>query len=358
MTTDAILALFEQHVSAHPWAQVAFYGVVLIIAATLAQWLASRVLGRLAFRVLVLSGNAEWDAALVRRRVYRRLGYAVWLAVFTIGIREIPHLGRSADAIERLAHAGSVDRRVPRDAGSAILAAWQDVYANDASEAQTRSIKGYMQVTASSALDRWSAACSVLSILIERSPLWMLVRAWARCRRCCCWCSRTRCCRWSRARSSRRTTCCASATGSRCRKSNADGYRDRHRAAHRQGAELGQHGDDGADLQAVFGELPELPADVRVGRDGASSARCAWTRPACASCPTRKSRSADALPAACASTWSRSWPRSSRCEPATWARARERAGRTGRRLTNIGTFRAYGLAYLQSADPEMQAGHG
>jgi miniconductance mechanosensitive channel len=50
--------------------------------------------GRLVYRVLSLSGNREWAAALMRHRTYRRLGYAVFLAVITVGISQVPDLGK------------------------------------------------------------------------------------------------------------------------------------------------------------------------------------------------------------------------------------------------------------------------
>ncbi|MCY1209813.1 hypothetical protein D9M72_214780 [compost metagenome] len=73
--------------------------------------------------------------------------------------------------------------------------------------------------------------------------------------------------------------------------------RQGHRAAYGQGAELGQHRDHGADLQAVFGELPQLPPDVRVRR-APYQADAAHRREQRALPGRRRGACADALPVA------------------------------------------------------------
>ncbi len=169
MTFDALLELFEQRIPAHPWAQITLYVLALVLLAGIAQWLVARVVGRVVYRVLSLSGHGNWAGALLRHRTYRRLGYAVFLAVVTVGISQVPNLGKFSAAIERLAHAGtwiSVFLML-----SGVLDAWQTVFSGSRS-AQTHSIKGYIQVAQ---LALW-LVCGVLvlSILIDRSPLWML----------------------------------------------------------------------------------------------------------------------------------------------------------------------------------------
>lgn len=169
MTFDALLELFEQRIPAHPWAQITLYVLALVLLAGIAQWLVARVVGRVVYRVLSLSGHGDWAGALLRHRTYRRLGYAVFLAVVTVGISQVPNLGKFSEAIERLAHAGtwiSVFLML-----SGVLDAWQTVFSSSRS-AQTHSIKGYIQVAQ---LALW-LVCGVLvlSILIDRSPLWML----------------------------------------------------------------------------------------------------------------------------------------------------------------------------------------
>ncbi|SDB99798.1 miniconductance mechanosensitive channel [Cupriavidus sp. YR651] len=169
MNFDDLLDLFQQRIPAHPWAQISLYVLALVVIAAIAQWLVARVVGRIVYRVLSLSGNRTWAAALMRHRIYRRLGYAIFLAVITLGISEVPNLGHFSQGIERLAHSGtwiSVFLML-----SGLLGAWQTVFSGSR-RAQTRSIKGYVQVAQ---LALWLiCGVLVLSILIDRSPLWML----------------------------------------------------------------------------------------------------------------------------------------------------------------------------------------
>ncbi|MGH8783640.1 MAG: mechanosensitive ion channel family protein [Cupriavidus necator] len=169
MSFDALLELFQQRIPAHPWAQIVLYLLALVLIAALAQWLFGHVMSRIAHRLLTVWGKAPWSKALTRFRAYRRFGYAVGFGVITVGIGEVPHMGRYALGIERLAHAGLWICFFLMLGG--VLSAWQDVYASSR-EAQTRSIKGYIQVGRLGL----GLVCSVLvlSILINRSPLWML----------------------------------------------------------------------------------------------------------------------------------------------------------------------------------------
>ncbi len=90
-------------------------------------------------------------------------------ATIGFGIDQVPFIGKWAVPIERIAHAGAWVC-IFFTMGS-LLSAWQDVYASS-KEAQTRSINGYIQL-GKLAL---GSVCGVLvlSILIDRSPLWML----------------------------------------------------------------------------------------------------------------------------------------------------------------------------------------
>jgi miniconductance mechanosensitive channel len=89
--------------------------------------------------------------------------------VVALGLGEVPYIGRAANVIERLAHAGAWICVFLAMGGA--LSAWQEVYSSSR-EAQTRSIKGYIQI-GKLAL---ALICGVLvlSIVIDRSPLWML----------------------------------------------------------------------------------------------------------------------------------------------------------------------------------------
>ncbi|GAB5095212.1 mechanosensitive ion channel [Caballeronia sp. LP006] len=169
MNLDFLPDQLQQHLPTHPWAQLVFGIVMLALVALFVQWVVARIVLVIAHRLLVLAGHTAWDQAFIRRRAYHRLWYAVPFATIALGIDDVPHIGRWATVIERVAHSGAWVC-VFLATGSA-LSAWQDVYASS-KEAQTRSIKGYVQI-GKLAL---ALVCSVLvlSILIDRSPLWML----------------------------------------------------------------------------------------------------------------------------------------------------------------------------------------
>ncbi|QYY30017.1 MULTISPECIES: mechanosensitive ion channel family protein [Cupriavidus] len=169
MDFDALPDLLQRYMPTRPWAQNLVYMALLVLVATVAQWVVARVVSRVAHRLLVIARNGHWSRALMRHRVYRRFGYAVWFAIITVGAGEVPNIGRYAQAVERVTHAGTWICIFTMLAGA--LGAWQDVFAGTR-RAQTRSIKGYVQV---GRLGLW-LVCGVLvlSILIDRSPLWML----------------------------------------------------------------------------------------------------------------------------------------------------------------------------------------
>lgn len=169
MNFDFLPDPLPQQLAAHPWAQLVAGLVMLALIALFVQWVVARIVLGIAHRLLVLAGHEKWDRAFIRHRAYHRLWYAVPFATVALGIDEVPRIGHWAVVIGRVAH-GCAWICVFLAAGSA-LSAWQDVYA-ESKEAQTRSIKGYIQI-GKLAL---ALVCGVLvlSILIDRSPLWML----------------------------------------------------------------------------------------------------------------------------------------------------------------------------------------
>jgi miniconductance mechanosensitive channel len=169
MNLDALYDQLQAHYPAQHWAQFAIGVLALIVTALFAQWVVARIVLYLAHRLLVATGRSGWDRALAQHRAYHQLWYAVPFAVVALGLGEVPYIGRVADVSERLAHAGAWICVFLAMGGA--LSAWQDVYSSSR-EAQTRSIKGYIQI-GKLAL---ALICGVLvlSIVIDRSPLWML----------------------------------------------------------------------------------------------------------------------------------------------------------------------------------------
>ncbi len=151
------------------WVQVLLGVAVLLALSVVTGWIASRVLARLAQRTLDAMGREDWSRALSRRRVFRSVSYAVPLLVIMANIGLLPIADPYLGFVGRFfLSAGIVFLFM---ALNGLLAAWQDVY--DAStRAQTRSIKGYLEL---GKIVLW-AVCLILviSILVNRSPLLML----------------------------------------------------------------------------------------------------------------------------------------------------------------------------------------
>ena len=166
---EELVTQLDTHMPREIWAQTLIGIGVLILTALFVQWVVARVVLLLAHRLLVASGRVDWDKALQRRRAYQNLWYAVPFAVVSVGIDLVPHAERAVSIVGRLAHAGAWI--CVFIAFSGVLSAWQDTY-SATTRAQTRSIKGYIQIGKLIL----AAVCTVLvlSILIDRSPLWMI----------------------------------------------------------------------------------------------------------------------------------------------------------------------------------------
>jgi len=151
------------------WAQIVLGVGVLLVLSIVTGWIASRVLSRLAQRTLDAVGREDWARALSRRRVFRSISYAVPLLFIMANIGLLPIADPYLSFVGRIfLVAGIVFLFM---ALNGLLAAWQDIY--DASRrAQTRSIKGYLEL---GKIVLW-AVCLILaiSILVNRSPLLML----------------------------------------------------------------------------------------------------------------------------------------------------------------------------------------
>ncbi len=166
---EELVTQIDAHMPREIWAQTLIGIGALILTALFVQWVVARVVLLLAHRLLVVSGHGDWDKALQRRRAYQNLWYAVPFAVVSMGIDLVPHAERVVTIVGRLAHAGAWICVFV--AFSGVLSAWQDTY-SATTRAQTRSIKGYIQIGKLILM----AVCTVLvlSILIDRSPLWMI----------------------------------------------------------------------------------------------------------------------------------------------------------------------------------------
>lgn len=169
MTLNDLFVLVDSYFPRSPWAQTAASIVLVALLAVVAQWAGARTLLYISGRLLRAAGRADWNDALFRRRAYHRVWYAVPFAVVYLLAPSVPHIDRAVALISRIALIGTWVCLF--SACSAILSAWQDLYAATP-RAQTRSIKGYIQIgkiTLHVVGTVW-----VLSILIDRSPLLMI----------------------------------------------------------------------------------------------------------------------------------------------------------------------------------------
>lgn len=151
------------------WAQVTLGILVLAALVVITGWIASRVISNIARRMLSATGHDDWSKALSRRRVFRNLSYTMPLLVIMGNIGVLPINEAYGGALARVfLSAGLVFFFM---AVNGALSAWQDIYASS-TRAQTRSIKGYIEL---GKIMFW-ALCLILiiSILVNRSPLLML----------------------------------------------------------------------------------------------------------------------------------------------------------------------------------------
>jgi miniconductance mechanosensitive channel len=151
------------------WAQVALGILVLAALVVITGWIASGVISNIARRMLSATGHDDWSKALSRRRVFRNLSYTMPLLVIMGNIGVLPINEAYGGALARVfLSAGLVFFFM---AVNGALSAWQDIYASS-TRAQTRSIKGYIEL---GKIMFW-ALCLILiiSILVNRSPLLML----------------------------------------------------------------------------------------------------------------------------------------------------------------------------------------
>jgi len=147
--------------------------VLLVLVALVAQWLVRRVALHLAHQVLDLSGRRHWSEALFHHGAYRNLARAAPFAVIASGVTLLTGLTVIAPFIARIAHALTWVFLFLSLKG--VLNACHVVYSKatqDQPRSQTHSIKGYIQL-GKIAL---TVLCAVLvvSIVLDRSPALMI----------------------------------------------------------------------------------------------------------------------------------------------------------------------------------------
>jgi len=142
-----------------------FLGLVSAIAG----WIIARVLARLAGHVLVALGASEWRESLREHGVMRDLGYALPLMIILGNFELLPIEGTLPAAISRLSLVAGLFFLF-RALGD-VLSTWVDMDAQAAQDG-ARSIKGYLELARILA---WVVFLVLaVSALLNRSPLLML----------------------------------------------------------------------------------------------------------------------------------------------------------------------------------------
>ncbi|MCB5363180.1 mechanosensitive ion channel family protein [Pusillimonas sp. CC-YST705] len=151
------------------WAQVLTGLVILFLLVLITGWIVDKVLVALAHRALSAVGRAHWSHALDRHNVFRSVGYVASLTVVLFNLTLLPLDDQYLLPFARLLQAISVFYLFKALIG--LLKSWQDTYAAS-TQAQTRSIKSYLELAK---IILWGV-CAILifSLLIDQSPLLML----------------------------------------------------------------------------------------------------------------------------------------------------------------------------------------
>ncbi|AGF49010.1 mechanosensitive ion channel family protein [Candidatus Kinetoplastidibacterium galati] len=169
MELNSFFEFFGYYLPQHCWVQSILGILILTIVSLFLQILVGYLVLSIANRLLVLGGYEDWNNALAKYNVYKYIRYSVPFFVVSGGIDLIPHIDKLADFVGRLARS-SVCLCFFLVLGG-ILSVVQDRY-SFSTMAQTRSIKGYIQI--GKLLLAVICIILVLSILIDRSPLLMI----------------------------------------------------------------------------------------------------------------------------------------------------------------------------------------
>ena len=160
------------------WVSLAGLLTILALVAWGADWLAKRVFNGLVRR-LTARTKTTWDDRLGERKVFARLAHVVpgVLVYYSIGAVLGVTATEIGEAADPTAFAAALIQRVALAfvvvtvamAASAFLDAVNDIYNERYSEAKSRPIKGYLQVVG--IVLYTAAGVVVVSILAERSPV-------------------------------------------------------------------------------------------------------------------------------------------------------------------------------------------
>ena len=142
----------------------------LLLAAWLANWITRRVLLKVVARVAQAS-PLHWDDALMARGVLSRLAHVVPALIIGVGILGIPGLSNTVVAVVHNVAVAYIYLTVALSLGN-LFNALNDLYERRGDRARQRPIKGYLQVA--KLVVFLVAGVLVVATLIDRSPLVLL----------------------------------------------------------------------------------------------------------------------------------------------------------------------------------------
>ena len=154
----------------HPYLATLTALAGLLLVAWIANFLVRRVLLRIAAR-LVAASSLTWDDALLARGVLSRLAHVVPALVIAHGIGAVPGLHAAVDAVVRNVALAYVALTIGLSISN-LLDAINDIYVARSPRANERPIKGYLQVV--KIIVFVIVAVLVVAALIDRSPLLLL----------------------------------------------------------------------------------------------------------------------------------------------------------------------------------------
>lgn len=162
---------WQQALAQTPWLETTVMLAALVVLATLADLVVKRVLLRLIRRAVEATPN-KYDDALLGRGVIARLVNVIPALVVFLGIPLVPGLPEGLVAVVRNVANGYMIVTVALSLGN-LLNAIGDIYDRlDPERARTKPIKGYLQLFKIVAFI--IAGILVVAVLIERSPLLLL----------------------------------------------------------------------------------------------------------------------------------------------------------------------------------------
>jgi miniconductance mechanosensitive channel len=153
-----------------PYADMLAALLALTAAAALASWITHRILLGIVRRAMRAT-PMQWDDALLSRGVLPRLAHVVPALVVSFGIGAVPDLPEAAVLVVRNVARAYVILTVALSLGN-LVNAFGDLYARDPERAHNRPIKGYLQVA--KLVVFLIAAVLAIAALIDRSPLILL----------------------------------------------------------------------------------------------------------------------------------------------------------------------------------------